>query len=40
MIGYVYRFLDSFVKGKEILESGCLGNIQRISANIYISQLI
>lgn len=39
MIGYVYRFLDSFVKGKEILETNCLGNIQRISANIYISQL-
>ena len=39
MIGYVYRFLDSFVKGKEILDSGCLGNIHRISANIYISQL-
>ncbi len=39
MIGYVYRFLDSFVKGKEILDSGCLGNIQRVNANIYISQL-
>lgn len=39
MIGYVYRFLDSFVKGKEILDTNCLGNIQRISANIYISQL-
>ncbi len=39
MIGYVYRFLDSFVKGKEILDSNCLGNIQRISASIYISQL-
>ena len=39
MMGYVYRFLDSFVKGKEILETYCLGNIQRVSANIYISQL-
>ncbi len=39
MIGYVYRFLDSFVRGKEILDTNCLGNIQRISANIYISQL-
>ena len=39
MMGYVYRFLDSFVKGKEILDSGSLGNIQKISAHIYISQL-
>ncbi len=39
MIGYVYRFLDSFVKGKEILDTGCLGNIQRVNSNIYISQL-
>lgn len=39
MIGYVYRFLDSFVKGKEILDTGCLGNIQRVHSNIYISQL-
>jgi predicted dehydrogenase len=39
MIGYVYRFLDSFVKGKQILDSGCLGKIQRIYSNIYISQL-
>ncbi len=39
MIGYVYRFVDSFLKGKQILDSGCLGNIQRINANIYISQL-
>ena len=39
MIGYVYRFLDSFKKGKKILESNCLGNIQRVHANMYISQL-
>lgn len=39
MIGYVYRFVESFIKGKEILESGCLGNIQQIKANILISQL-
>ena len=39
MIGYVYRFLDSFVKGKQILETNCLGKIQRIAGNIYISQL-
>ncbi len=39
MIGYVYRFLDSFVKGKEIMDTNCIGNIQRISASIYISQL-
>lgn len=40
MIGYVYRFLDSFVKGKEILDTGCLGDIQRVSSNIFISQLL
>ena len=38
MVGYVYRFLESFVKGKEILDSNCLGKIHRVSANIYISQ--
>jgi len=39
MIGYVYRFLDSFRKGKEIIDTNCLGNIQRVSANMYISQV-
>ena len=39
MVGYVFRFLDSFVKGKEILDTNCLGNIQRVDAKIHISQL-
>lgn len=39
MTGYVFRFLDSFVKGKEILDTGCLGRIQRVDARIHISQL-
>jgi len=39
MVGYVFRFLDSFRKGKEILDSGCLGEIQRVDAKIHISQL-
>ena len=39
MIGYCYRFIDSFREGKKIFDSGCLGNIQRIYARIYISQL-
>lgn len=39
MLGYVYRFLDSFKKGKEIVDSKCLENIQRVNAHIYVSQL-
>ena len=39
MIGYCYRFMDSFSKGKKILDTGCLGNIQRVAATIYRSQL-
>ena len=38
MVGYVYRYLDSFVKGKEILDSNCLGKIHRVTSNMYISQ--
>jgi len=39
MVGYVFRFLDSFVKGKEILDTNCLGRIQRVDAKVHISQL-
>jgi predicted dehydrogenase len=39
MVGYMYRFLDSFRKGKEILDTNCLGNIQRVDAKIHVSQL-
>ena len=39
MIGYCYRFMDSFIEGEKILNTGCLGNIQRVAATIYRSQL-
>ena len=39
IIGYCYRFMDSFGEGRKILNAGCLGNIQRVSATIYRSQL-
>ena len=39
MIGFMTRYVDSFSKGKQLLESGCLGRILRITATIYVSQL-
>lgn len=39
MIGFMTRFIDTFVKGKEILASGALGNLQRVASSIYVSQL-
>ncbi|OGU82894.1 MAG: hypothetical protein A2499_03185 [Stygiobacter sp. RIFOXYC12_FULL_38_8] len=39
MVGYVYRFQNSFSKAKEILDSNCLGAIRSVKANIYISQI-
>ncbi len=39
MIGYMARNIDSFAKGKEILDSGCLGNIQTVKGTVYVSQL-
>ena len=38
MISYVYRYQNSFVKGKEILDSNCLGKIHRVTSHVYISQ--
>jgi predicted dehydrogenase len=39
MIGYMARNIDSFKKGKEIIDSGCLGNIQYVKGTVYVSQL-
>ena len=39
MIGYMARNIDSFNKGKEILESGCLGTLQYVKGTVYVSQL-
>ena len=39
MVGYMTRYVDSFVKGHELVRSGCLGRIQRVTATIYVSQL-
>ncbi len=39
MIGFMTRFVDSFAKAKEIIASGCLGKLQRVTATIYVSQL-
>ena len=39
MMGFCYRYIDSFSKAKQIYDSGCLGNIQKVTAHIYRSQL-
>jgi predicted dehydrogenase len=39
MVGYMTRFVDPFAKTHEIVASGCLGRLQRVTATIYVSQL-
>ncbi len=39
MVGFMARHIDSFQKAKEIIASGCLGRLQRVTATIYVSQL-
>lgn len=39
MIGFMTRFVDAFEKGRALVQSGCLGRIQRVTASIYVSQL-
>jgi predicted dehydrogenase len=39
MVGFMTRFIDSFEKGREIVASGCLGRLQRVTGTIYVSQL-
>ncbi|MBI3953791.1 MAG: Gfo/Idh/MocA family oxidoreductase [Chloroflexi bacterium] len=39
MVGFMTRFVDSFAKGKEIIDSNCLGRLQRVTGTIQVSQL-
>jgi predicted dehydrogenase len=39
MIGFMTRFVDSFARAKQILDSSCLGRLHRVSATMYVSQL-
>src|SRR6185295_17316655 len=39
MVGFMTRFIDSFVKAKSILDAGSLGRLQRVTGTIYVSQL-
>ena len=39
MVGYMTRFVDSFEKACAVVQSGCLGRLQRVTATIYVSQL-
>ena len=39
MIGYMARNIDSFKKGKDIIESGALGEILSVKGTCYVSQL-
>ena len=39
MVGYMMRFVQSFKKGKEIIDSKILGEIFNFNSTIYVSQL-
>lgn len=39
LIGFMTRYVDTFAKAKAILQSGCLGTLQRAVGTIYVSQL-
>ena len=39
MIGYMARNIDSFKKGKEIIDAKALGNIINVKGTVYVSQL-
>jgi predicted dehydrogenase len=39
MVGYMTRFLPTFLKGKEIIASGALGKLQMLRSSMYIGQL-
>jgi predicted dehydrogenase len=39
MVGYMYRYLDTVQKAKEIIDSGALGKLQMLKSSMYISQL-
>lgn len=39
MVGYMMRYVETFAKAKEILDSGVLGKLITFNATIYVSQL-
>lgn len=39
MIGYMTRYVESFMHGHTLIASGCLGALQRVTGTIYVSQL-
>lgn len=39
MVGYMTRFLDTFRKAKELVDSGALGRFQMLRGSMYIGQL-
>ncbi|NUM73068.1 Gfo/Idh/MocA family oxidoreductase [candidate division KSB1 bacterium] len=39
MVGYMMRYVETFAKAKELLQSGALGEIITFNATIYVSQL-
>tara|TARA_B100002051_G_scaffold245547_1_gene253012 strand:+ start:364 stop:1413 length:1050 start_codon:yes stop_codon:yes gene_type:complete len=39
MVGYMMRFVPSFIKGKQIIEDKALGEIFNFNSTIYVSQL-
>lgn len=38
MVGYVLRYMETYCKGKEIIDSGVLGDIDWITATVYVSE--
>lgn len=39
MVGYCKHFIDTFIKAKEILDSGVLGDLTYLTSHMYVSQL-
>jgi predicted dehydrogenase len=39
MVGYMMRYVETFVKAKQLLQTGALGDIITFNATIYVSQL-
>ncbi len=39
MVGYMMRYVETFAKAKEIIDSGALGQLVTFSATIYVAQL-
>lgn len=39
LVGWMMRYIETFRRGKEVVDSGCLGRIISFSATMYISQL-